>query len=65
MDMILVESKELVAIGYSEEEQAIYVKDNHNVTRVYENKPKELFDYFMNSKQKDYFYSVCFKKIMN
>lgn len=61
VDMILIQSKELISIAYNEEEHSIYVRDIQNTTHVFENQSKELFDLLLNSKQIDYFYDVCFK----
>lgn len=55
-DIVALKSNELIWIGYSKEEQAIYVKEAPNVIRVFEEKSREVFDQFKNSKQQDYFY---------
>jgi hypothetical protein len=56
MNMIAIKSKEFKAIGYNEEEKAIYVEEKQNIMRVFANKSKEEFQQFVNSKQHDYFY---------
>ncbi len=56
MKMMSVRSNEISAIGYSDEEKAIYVTDQYHQTHVFENRSKEEFDHFRNSKQVDYFY---------
>ena len=63
MKMISVMSKEFIAIGYNSEEKSIYVKDKHNVIRIFENKSKEDFDHFMNSKQQDYHYQLALNNL--
>jgi hypothetical protein len=63
MQMISVKSNEIIAIGYNEEEKAIYVQDKLHQTCVFENKSKEDFDQFKNSKQHDYFYLCVLKKL--
>jgi hypothetical protein len=62
MEMITIPSNEFVAIGYNNDEQAIYVQDNQNLTHIFENKSKEEFDQFKNSKQHDYFYLYVLQK---
>jgi hypothetical protein len=56
MQMIPLMAKEFTAIGYNEEERAIYVKDNQEITRVFSDKSKEDFEQFISSKQRDYLY---------
>jgi hypothetical protein len=56
LTMIPLRTKEINAIGYNEEERAIYVQDNQDITRVFSNKSKEDFEQFFSSTQHDYFY---------
>ncbi len=65
MEMITVPSHEFVAIGYNNDEQAIYVQDNQNLTHIFENKTKEEFNQFRNSKQHDYFYLYVLRKLQH
>jgi hypothetical protein len=56
MKMIAIKSKQFKSIGYNEEEKAIYVEEMENIIRVFQNKTKEDFQQFVNSKQHDFFY---------
>jgi hypothetical protein len=56
MEMIAIKSKQFKAIGYNEEERAIYVEEKEDIIRIFVNKTKEDFQQFVNSKQHDYFY---------
>jgi hypothetical protein len=62
MIMISVKSNEIMEIGYSNEEKAIYVTDKLSQTHVFVNRTKEDFDQFKNSKQQDYFYLHVLQK---
>jgi hypothetical protein len=62
MIMISVKSNEIMAIGYCDEEKAIYVTDKLSRTHVFVNRTKEDFDHFKNSKQQDYFYLHVLQK---
>ncbi|MDB5053004.1 MAG: hypothetical protein JWM44_1054 [Bacilli bacterium] len=63
--MITVSSNEFKEIGYNTEEHSIYVRDTHNQIHIFENKSKEEFDQFINSKQHDYFYVHILKKLQH
>ncbi|MDB5054243.1 MAG: hypothetical protein JWM44_2293 [Bacilli bacterium] len=65
MIMIAIKSKEFNSIGYNEEEQAIYVKDKQDITRIFDNKSKEDFEQFKNSKQHDYFYLFVLRSLQH
>jgi hypothetical protein len=65
MKMIPIKSKEFLAIGYNEEEGAIYVEDIQEITRVFANKTKEEFEQFHSSKQHDYFYLYVLRSLQH
>lgn len=65
MKMTAIKSKEFNSIGYSEEENAIYVEDKQEITRVFANKSHEEFEQFLNSKQPDYFYLFVLRSLQH
>ena len=65
MQMTAIKSKEFNSIGYNEEEHAIYVEDNQEITRVFANKSLEEFQQFLNSKQPDYFYLFVLRSLQH
>jgi hypothetical protein len=65
MEMVAVKSNEFVAIGYNQEEKAIYVRDKQNQTHIFDNKSKEEYEQFKNSKQHDYFYLYVLRKLQH
>jgi hypothetical protein len=52
-------AREYNAIGYNEDERAIYVQNNEEITRVFSNKSKEDFEQFVSSKQHDYLIPIA------
>jgi hypothetical protein len=63
--MIPLKAREFNAVGYNEEERAIYVQDNQEITRVFSNKSKEDFEQFVCSKQHDYFYLYVLRSLQH
>jgi hypothetical protein len=65
MQMTAIKSKEFNSIGYNEEEHAIYVEDNQEITRVFANKSHEEFQQFLSSKQPDYYYLFVLRSLQH
>lgn len=65
MQMTAIKSKEFNSIGYNEAENAIYVEDKQEITRVFANKSLEEFEQFRNSKQPDYFYLFVLRSLQH
>jgi hypothetical protein len=63
MKMIHVTSNKIIAIGYNNEEQSIYVTDKLQQTHVFPNRTQEDFYQFKNSKQQDYFFLHILQKL--